>query len=121
MRIGVSVGIAIDDDASTSPDDLIRAADVAMYEAKEHGKGRWAMFESSMADETLERFELGNSLEQAIENDELMVYYQPIVDLASGKTRGVEALVRWNHPDRCLLYTSPSPRDQRGSRMPSSA
>ncbi len=103
VRIGVSVGIAIDDDASTSPDDLIRAADVAMYEAKEHGKGRWAMFESSMADETLERFELGNSLEQAIENDELMVYYQPIVDLASGKTRGVEALVRWNHPDRGMV------------------
>ncbi len=103
IRIGVSVGIAIDEDGRTSPDDLIRAADVAMYEAKEQGKGRWAMFESSMADQTLERFELGNSLGQAIENDELMVYYQPIVDLGSGKTLGVEALVRWNHPVRGMV------------------
>lgn len=103
VRLGVSIGIAIDEDGTTSPDDLIRAADVAMYEAKEQGKGRWAMFESSMADQTLERFELGNSLGQAIENDELMVYYQPIVDLGSGKTLGVEALVRWNHPVRGMV------------------
>ncbi len=103
VRIGVSIGIAIDEDGTASPDDLIRAADLAMYEAKEQGKGRWAMFESSMADQTLERFELGNSLGDAIENDELMVYYQPIVDLGSGKTLGVEALVRWNHPMRGMV------------------
>ena len=103
VRLGVSVGIAIDDDGSQSPEDLLRAADVAMYEAKAQGKGRWAMFETGMADQTVERFEISNSLAVAIENDELMVYYQPILDLGSGRTRGVEALVRWNHPVRGMV------------------
>ena len=103
VRLGVSVGVAIDEDGSNSPEDLLRAADVAMYEAKAQGKGRWAMFEDSMADQTLERFEINNSLGNAIDNDELMVYYQPIVDLGTGLTVGVEALVRWNHPIRGMI------------------
>ncbi|MEM8705164.1 MAG: EAL domain-containing protein [Actinomycetota bacterium] len=103
VRLGVSVGIAFDEDGSKTPEDLLRAADVAMYEAKSLGKGRWAMFEDSMADQTIERFEINNSLGTAIENDELMVYYQPIIDLGSGRTIGVEALVRWNHPVRGMI------------------
>ncbi|MEQ8839978.1 MAG: EAL domain-containing protein [Acidimicrobiales bacterium] len=103
VRLGVSVGIAIDHDRSQSPEDLLRAADVAMYEAKAKGKGRWAMFEAAMADQTVARFEISNSLGQAIDNDELMVYYQPILDLGSGRTAGVEALVRWNHPVRGMV------------------
>ena len=65
--------------------------------------GRWAMFEAEMADQTVERFEISNSLAAAIENDELMVYFQPILDLGSGRTAGVEALVRWNHPVRGMV------------------
>ncbi len=103
VRMGVSVGIAVDEDGTLSPEDLIRSADVAMYEAKEQGKGRWAMFESSMADQTIERFEISNTLGGAIDNEELMVYYQPIVDLNDGHTIGVEALVRWNHPERGMI------------------
>jgi len=103
IRLSVSVGIAIDEDGDLSPEDLIRSADVAMYEAKEQGKGRWAMFEPSMADQTIERFQISNTLGAAIENEELMVYYQPIVDLNTGHTVGVEALVRWNHPDRGII------------------
>jgi diguanylate cyclase (GGDEF)-like protein/PAS domain S-box-containing protein len=103
VRLGVSVGIAIDDDGSQSPEDLLRAADVAMYDAKAKGKGRWAIFEAEMADQTVERFEISNSLARAIENDELMVHFQPILDLGSGRTAGVEALVRWNHPDRGMV------------------
>ncbi len=103
VQLGVSVGIAIDDGHSQSPEDLLRSADVAMYEAKAQGKGRWAIFESSMADQTIERFEIANTLGAAIDNDELMVYYQPIVDLATGRTIGVEALVRWNHPVRGMV------------------
>ena len=103
VRLGVSVGIAIDDDGTKSPEDLVRAADVAMYGAKEQGKGRWVLFEDSMADQTVERFELGNALNSALENDELLVYYQPIVDLGSGRTVGVESLVRWNHPARGMV------------------
>ena len=74
-----------------------------MYEAKAQGKGRWAIFESEMADQTIERFEITNSLAAAIDADELMVYYQPILDLGSGKTAGVEALVRWKHPERGMV------------------
>jgi len=103
VRLGVSVGIAIDEDGSQSPEDLLRAADVAMYDAKAKGKGRWALFEAEMADQTVERFEISNSLAAAIENDELMVYFQPILDLGSGRTAGVEALVRWNHPVRGMV------------------
>ena len=103
VRLSVSVGIAIDDDGLQTPEDLLRAADVAMYEAKAQGKGRWAMFKAEMADQTLERFEISNSLAAAIDNDELMVYYQPILDLGSGRTAGVEALVRWNHPVRGMV------------------
>jgi predicted signal transduction protein with EAL and GGDEF domain len=103
VRLGVSVGIAIDEDGSQSPEDLLRAADVAMYDAKAKGKGRWAIFEAEMADQTVERFEISNSLAAAIENDELMVYFQPILDLGSGRTAGVEALVRWNHPVRGMV------------------
>jgi len=61
------------------------------------------MFEAEMADQTVERFEISNSLAAAIENDELMVYFQPILDLGSGRTAGVEALVRWNHPVRGMV------------------
>lgn len=103
VRLGVSVGIAVDDDKSQSAEDLLRAADVAMYEAKDLGKGRWALFEPRMADRTLERFEISNSLAAAIENGELMVHYQPILDLSTGRTAGVEALVRWNHPLRGMV------------------
>jgi diguanylate cyclase (GGDEF)-like protein/PAS domain S-box-containing protein len=103
VRMSVSVGIAIDKDGVVSAEDLIRSADVAMYEAKQQGKDRWEMFESSMADQTIERFEISNTLGAAIENEELMVYYQPIVDLNTGRTAGVEALVRWNHPNRGMI------------------
>lgn len=103
VRLGVSVGIAMDEDGSQTPEDLLRAADVAMYEAKAKGKGRWALFESGMAEQTFERFEISNSLAAAIEGDELTVHYQPILDLFSGKTAGVEALVRWNHPERGMV------------------
>ncbi len=103
IRIGVSIGIAVDEDGSQSPEDILRAADVAMYEAKGLGKGRWAMYESGMADQTVERFEISNALGAAIENDDLMLYYQPIVDLSTGRTVGVEALVRWFHPQRGMV------------------
>ncbi len=103
VQLSVSVGIAIDSDGTQTPANLLQAADVAMYAAKAKGKGRWTLFEETMAEETLERFEIANALGSAIENDELLVYYQPIVDLATQKTMGVEALVRWIHPERGFI------------------
>ncbi len=103
IRLSASVGIASDFDGSQTPEDLLRAADVAMYVAKGNGKGCWRQFETGMADSTVERFEIVNTLGAAIDNDELAVHYQPIVDLTTGLTHGVEALVRWAHPVRGMV------------------
>ena len=103
ILLSVSIGVAVDEDGSQSPEELLRKADVAMYRAKDGGKNRYEIFESAMADETVERFEIANALGAAIENDDMMVYYQPIVDLGTGRTLGVEALVRWFHPVRGMV------------------
>ena len=84
-------------------DELLLNADVAMYHAKALGKGRWSLFRPEMHTSLLERLELEASLRDAIDNDELHVVYQPIVELSSGATVGVEALLRWTHPTRGLV------------------
>ena len=81
-------------------EELLRDADVAMYDAKEAGKRRYAVFTPAMRDSIVRRHGLKAELERAIEQRELVVQYQPIVDLTTGKTVSVEALVRWNHPTR---------------------
>ena len=86
--------------ARTHAEELLRDADVAMYEAKEGGKRRFAVFTPAMRDSIVRRHDLKDELERAIEERELIVQYQPIVDLATGETIAVEALVRWNHPGR---------------------
>jgi EAL domain-containing protein (putative c-di-GMP-specific phosphodiesterase class I) len=83
--------------------ELMRNADVALYSAKDAGKGRAVLFEPHMHDRTRERTELSTDLVQAVERDELVMAYQPIVDLASGDLVGVEALVRWMHPERGVI------------------
>jgi diguanylate cyclase (GGDEF)-like protein len=79
-------------------DELLRNADVAMYKAKDDGKGRHAVFEPGMYAALLERLEMEADLRHAVDRGELRVLYQPIVELESGRIRGVEALVRWHHP-----------------------
>ena len=104
LHTSASIGIALE---TASGGDLLRAADTAMYRAKESGKGRYEVFKEAMHDRALERLRLENDLRVALERGELMVHYQPKVDLRSGKVVGVEALVRWRHPEYGLLY----PRD----------
>jgi EAL domain-containing protein (putative c-di-GMP-specific phosphodiesterase class I) len=84
----------------TSPDDLLRQADVAMYRAKERGKATIETFEPSMQWALEHRIQLRNELEQALAGDELYVEYQPIVSLRSGDVVGAEALARWANPRR---------------------
>ena len=97
VRVTASIGVAsaaTDDKA----DDLLRNADMAMYAAKRRGKGRAETYESRMYADIRERLDLEAALRTAIEGHELTLFYQPIVNLRSGGIHGVEALLRWEHP-----------------------
>ena len=100
--LSASVGIAVAD-GTGSPESLLRDADAAMYRAKEKGRARCEFFDATMRTEAIERLETQSALHRAIERDELRVHYQPVVDLASGAVVGVEALVRWEHPQHGLV------------------
>ncbi|HEX3160653.1 MAG TPA: EAL domain-containing protein [Gemmatimonadaceae bacterium] len=97
--VGTSIGIAIANPTHTT-DELLRDADVAMYLAKAGGKGRYALFVPGMQVETFDRLEMETDLRAAVQHEQLEVHYQPIVRLESGVMDGVEALARWNHPER---------------------
>ena len=101
--IGASIGIVLGDTAANDPDDLLRSADTALYEAKGLGKGRHATFDPSMDRKAWQRLELETDLRHAISEGELVVHYQPIVELSTGLVTEFEALVRWQHPERGLV------------------
>ncbi|MGH2462943.1 MAG: putative bifunctional diguanylate cyclase/phosphodiesterase [Candidatus Limnocylindria bacterium] len=98
-----SIGIASARTADQTAEDVLRNADVAMYMAKANGKARFAIFDPGMHAAIRERHELGAQLQRAVELDQLRLVYQPIVALDTGQVAGVEALVRWQHPDRGLI------------------
>ncbi|HVE46224.1 MAG TPA: EAL domain-containing protein [Acidimicrobiales bacterium] len=102
LPIGASIGIALNGSDETM-DDILRNADVAMYTAKGAGRGRYELFRSGMHEAVVERVELEQGLQKAPERDELVLHYQPVISLASGRMVGFEALLRWNHPERGLL------------------
>jgi diguanylate cyclase (GGDEF)-like protein/PAS domain S-box-containing protein len=101
--VSVSIGIALGAPAESTPDELLRDADLAMYMAKRNGKARFERFRPAMHAEAVRRLELVGELRRAIELGELVPHYQPIVDVHTGVTIAVEALVRWDHPTRGLL------------------
>jgi diguanylate cyclase (GGDEF)-like protein/PAS domain S-box-containing protein len=98
-----STGIALNSPAQEQAADLLRHADLAMYRAKRRGKARYEVFEPSMDAKALERLMLETGLRRALVRQQFRVYYQPIVALENDKIAGVEALVRWEHPQRGLL------------------
>jgi EAL domain-containing protein (putative c-di-GMP-specific phosphodiesterase class I) len=98
-----STGIAFSTAGSTSADEVLRNADVAMYTAKERGKARYVTFEPDMHAAVVRRLDLEADLRRAVERDEFLVYYQPLFELRSGRMTGVEALVRWQHPERGIV------------------
>jgi diguanylate cyclase (GGDEF)-like protein len=100
-----SLGIALTY-GGVEMDELLRNADVAMYAAKRSGKGRYEVFDFSMAEGVLERLELKAELQRAVERKEFVLHYQPLVDFESSEIVGAEALVRWNHPKRGLIAPS---------------
>jgi diguanylate cyclase (GGDEF)-like protein len=103
VSVYVSIGIVTSQGRDASADELIRDADVAMYKAKTAGKGRYQVFDPSMGAAVLERHGLKEELRQAIERQQLELYFQPIVALESGNLVAEEALVRWEHPRRGLV------------------
>lgn len=101
--VTTSIGIALGNTAQTRTDDLLRYADIAMYQAKQAGKARYAVFYPSMHADAVERLELEHDLRQAITQQEFRLFYQPIIELETGAIARLEALVRWEHPRRGLL------------------
>ena len=102
VALRASVGIAVAEDSDTAAD-LLRDADTAMYTAKARGGGSHERFVPAMREAAISRFELGTDLRRAIDRQEFVLHYQPVVDLRLGRILGFEALVRWQHPTRGLL------------------
>jgi diguanylate cyclase (GGDEF)-like protein/PAS domain S-box-containing protein len=103
VRASIGISVAESGDVPESAEELLRNADVAMYLAKEKGKNRYQLFEPAMHDTALKRLELKAALQRALEHDEFRLFYQPVIELESGKVSGVEALIRWFHPERGLV------------------
>ena len=99
--VSASIGIAVG--RRESADDLLRDADMALYVAKERGKDRLVVFDSSMQSDAEDRLELKAALRDAIEYEQFFLLYQPTFDLREQRVIGVEALIRWNHPTRGLI------------------
>ena len=102
--ISTSIGIAMSSPRYESPEECLRDADTAMYRAKSSGRAGHAIFDRQMHQRAVEQLQLENDLRRAIARGEFLVHYQPIVRLETGAVEGFEALVRWEHPERGLLY-----------------
>jgi diguanylate cyclase (GGDEF)-like protein/PAS domain S-box-containing protein len=100
---GVNVGVVVLDTDYKTADDVLRDAVTALGQAHRKGKYGYQIFEASLHDEAMRYLKVGAELKQAIENDQMVVYYQPLVDLKERKVHGMEALVRWEHPEKGLI------------------
>jgi diguanylate cyclase (GGDEF)-like protein len=101
--IGIASAAHMETTGPEGAEELLRNADVAMYMAKEAGKARYQVFEPAMHDTALKRLELKADLQRAVDNQEFVVHYQPVIELDSGRIEGLEALVRWQHPLRGVV------------------
>ena len=103
QTISLSLNTAVAPHDGQDCETLLRNAETAMYQAKQDGRQTWRFFDSTMNQQALARLQLLNDLRQAIAQHQLQLYYQPQIDLASGRLSGVEALVRWQHPVRGMI------------------
>ncbi len=106
LNLTASIGIATYPDDGAEAETLLKHADLAMYRAKDTGRNTYRFFEPHMDRHTTERISLESGLNRAIEGHEFILHYQPTVSLNSGKFTGVEALIRWRHPQRGLVLPS---------------
>ncbi len=102
-RLSCSIGISCYPQDGDSAEALLRSADAAMYQAKEAGRDTFHFYTPELNQAVSERLELASSLHRALERDEFRVYYQPRIDVASGRIVSAEALIRWQHPDKGLI------------------
>jgi diguanylate cyclase (GGDEF)-like protein/PAS domain S-box-containing protein len=100
---GVSIGVAITDTIPEETEDLLKNADLALYSAKRKGRNRYEFFEEALDAHLREHLELEGDLRRAIEREEFRIYYQPKISISTGEIMSLEALVRWEHPERGLL------------------
>jgi diguanylate cyclase (GGDEF)-like protein len=103
LTVRASLGVATSRGPGADADDLVREADAAMYRAKDRGRGRVEAFDERMRESATSRLQVEADLARAVADDELRLAFQPIVDLDTGTVQGLEALVRWEHPQRGLL------------------
>jgi diguanylate cyclase (GGDEF)-like protein len=101
IRVSASIGVAVS--PPNPAGDLLRLADTAMYQAKARSRGSFVVFDSSFAEAEEKRRELTGDLRDALSTDRVFLHYQPVIDLVNGRLRGIEALVRWDHPTRGML------------------
>ena len=102
--VTASIGITLYPSDGNDLDGLLKNADIAMYHAKDQGKNNFQFYMQSMNVATIDRLTMENSLRKALEREEFLLYYQPRMDILTGKVIGAEALIRWNHPDKGLVY-----------------
>ncbi len=102
LYVVASIGVALGNASTKAPEELLREADTSMYRAKDEGSG-YKVFDPAMHGRAVDRLELENDLRRAVEENEFVVHYQPIVNLQTGGLWGLEALVRWDHPEKGLL------------------
>ncbi len=101
-----SIGIAIFPEDGKDARSLLKNADTAMFRAKENGRHCFQFYKPEMSVHAMERLDLENSLKAAFENDEFVLHYQPIIDIHKNEVMGVEALLRWQHPDKGMIHPS---------------
>jgi len=99
-----SSGIVLYPQNGISFDELLKNADTAMYKSKESGKSTYTFYHTSMGDTAMEKIKMQANLEKALENNEFVLYYQPIVHVGNGEINGIEALIRWIHPQNGLVF-----------------
>lgn len=104
LRLSTSIGAAIYPDDSKDVNELMKYADIAMYKAKSEGRDQFSLFTSSLNQRVHKEVEIANDMHRALEENEFVLYYQPKIEIGSGKIIGAEALIRWNHCEKGMIY-----------------